>query len=176
VNKDGTVQDTAFRTMSGAGHQHFIGSMHELAICTDREHLRRTLLAAWDYGDGKPTLRFDPLDDRRYALRWNDPSSDGIRTMRGANRLAIEALPLLPTCPVGQRLATTGFNAFKFWTWPVWESWLSLDVTRTLLALDELQQETPNRRVLFARGVREIFRCERITVGKFRNFTPASAV
>jgi hypothetical protein len=176
INKDGTVQDTAFRTLSGAGHQHFVGSMEELARCTDREHLRRTLLAGWDYKDGKPSLRFDPVDDRRYALRWSDPSGDATRTMRGANRLAVEALPLLPTCPVGQRLATTGFNVSKFWTWPIWEPWLSLDVTRTLLALEELQSEIPNRAALLARGVREVFRCERITVGKFRNFTPAAAV
>jgi len=77
---------------------------------------------------------------------------------------------------VGQRLATTGFNVSKFWTWPIWEPWLSLDVTRTLLALEELQSEIPNRAALLARGVREVFRCERITVGKFRNFTPAAAV
>ena len=176
LNKDGTVQDTAFRTMSGAGHQHFVGSMEELAKGTDREHLRRALLAGWDYQDGKPSLRFDPVDDRRYALRWSDPSGDAIRTMRGANRLAVEALPLLPTCPVGQRLATTGFNIYKLWTWPIWEPWLSLDVTRTLLALSELQSDMPNRPVLLALGVREVFRCERITVGKFRNFTPAAAV
>ena len=176
INKDGTVQDTAFRTMSGAGHQHFVGSMNELAGCTDREHLRRTLLAGWDYNDSKPSLRFDPVDDRRYALRWGDPSGDAIRTMRGANRLAVEALPLLPTCPMGLRLATTGFNLSRFWTWPIWEPWLSLDVTRTLLALEELQSAIPDRPSLLARGVQEVFRSERITVGKFRNFTPAEAV
>jgi cytochrome c553 len=176
INKDGTVQDTAFRTMSGAGHQHFVGTMEELAKGTDREHLRRTLFAGWDYKDGKPSLRFDPVDDRRYALRWGDPSGDATKTMRGANRLAVEALPLLPTCPVGQRLATTGFNVSKFWTWPIWEPWLTLDVTRTLLALEELQSQIPNRAALLARGVREVFRSERITVGKFRNFTPAAAV
>jgi hypothetical protein len=100
INKDGTVQDTAFRTMSGAGHQHFVESMLELAKCTDQDHLRRSLFSNWDYADGKPSLRFDPVDDRRHALRWSDPSGDDVRTMRGANRLAVEALPLLPTCPV----------------------------------------------------------------------------
>jgi hypothetical protein len=176
LTRDGKLQDTAFRTMSGTGHQHFIGSMKELARGTNREHLRRTLFSAWDYADDKPSLRFDPVDDRRHALRWSDPSGDAVKTMRGANRLAVEALPLLPTCPVGQRLATTGFDISKSWTWPIWEPWLSLEVTRTLLALAELQAKVPDRPVLFARGVREIFRSERITVDKYRNFTPAVAV
>jgi hypothetical protein len=176
LHNDGSVQDTAFRTMSGAGHQHFIGSMKELAKGTAREHLQRALLEPWDYRDEKPSMRWDPVDDRRYALRWSDPSGDAIKTMRGANRLAIEGLPLLPTCPVGKRLATTGFNTFSFWTWPIWEPWLSGEVVKTLLALEELQSKIPDRRLLMARGIGEVFRCERITVGKFRNFTPAQSV
>jgi hypothetical protein len=47
---------------------------------------------------------------------------------------------------------------------------------RSVLALDTLQAARPDRRELAARGIAEVFRCERITVGKFRNFTPATAV
>lgn len=180
INDYGTIHDTAFRTMSGAGHQHFLKFMNELARVTTAEHVRRALFSAWHYDEQKLSLRWDPADDRRYALRWSDPSSDVIRTVRGANRLAIEALPLFPVAPVGRHLETTGFGSpydrGTYWTWPIWETPVSLDVCRSLLALAELQERQPNRQVLRARGVVEVFRSERITIGKFRNFSPARAV
>jgi hypothetical protein len=57
-----------------------------------------------------------------------------------------------------------------FWTWPIWEGEVSVDVVRSLLAFKELQAELPDRRQLNAMGVKEIYRCERITQGRFRNF------
>jgi hypothetical protein len=180
VNEDGTVQDTAFRTMSGAGHQHFLQFMAELARLTTAAQIQAALFSPWRYEEQKLSMRWDPADDRRYALRWDDPSGDVIRTVRGANRLALEALPLLPVAPVGRDLETTGFGSpygrGAFWTWPIWEPPLPLDTVRTVLALDALQAARPDRRELAARGISEVFRCERITVGKFRNFTPAQAI
>lgn len=176
--KTGQISDTALRTMSGAGHQHFLGFMRELAGATEAGHLRRALFDTWDYTDPGPSMRWDPSDDRRYALRWQQPSGDPTKTVRGANRLAIEALPLLPTAPINGRLETTGFTQRKgrgvIWTWPIWAVPVSLDVTRSLVALPELQKETPDRRVLSAMGIAEIYRCQRITQGKYRNFTPAA--
>ena len=69
---------------------------------TSREDLRLALFAPWRYLDEKPTMRWDPMDDRRYALRAGNPSKAPLRTVRGANRLAIEALTFLPTVPHGQ--------------------------------------------------------------------------
>jgi hypothetical protein len=174
------IQDTALRTMSGTGHQHFLGFMHELVETTEPNHLTTALFHEWHYTDSGPSLRWDPNDDRRYALRWGDPgnsSKSPIRTVRGANRLAIEALPLLPTAPVGKKLETTGFKQQRgegvFWTWPIWVVALPLDPVRSILALSDLQAPKPDRLSLAARGIAEIFRCQRITVGKYRNFTPA---
>ncbi len=104
------MSDTEFRTMSGAGHQHFLGFMKELAESTSREHLQRALFEQWDYADERPSLRWDPADYRPHALRAEDPSGDPIKTMRGANRLAVEALPLFPTVPNGRQLRTIGFE------------------------------------------------------------------
>ena len=174
-----TIQDTALRTMSGAGHQHFLGSMQTLAETTERDHLRTSLFEPWRYSDGRPSLRWDPADDRRYALRWRDPSDakSPIMTMRGANRLAVEALPLFPTAPGERRLNTTGFSQRRgegmFFTWPIWEGPLGADVVRSLLSLDELQVPQPDRVQLRARGVVEMYRSRRITTGKYRNFTAA---
>ena len=178
--KDDRIQDTALRTMSGAGHQHFIGSMRELVKVTSSDHLRTSLFERWEYQDPKPSLRWDPIDDRRYALRWREPSGDPPRTMRGASRLAVEALPLLPTAPVATKLHTTGFTqrkreAVRF-TWPIWEVPLSVETVRSLLSLSELQNLEPDRKSLIARGVVEVYRSQRITIGKYRNFTPALPV
>lgn len=180
-NDDGSVQDTALRTMSGAGHQHFLKTMRNLVSDTTPDHIHKALFQVWDHDDPmrNMSLRWDPSDDNRYALRWSDPSGDPSRQVRGAmwgaNRLAIEALPLLPVMPTSGQLETVGFRTAgargTFWTWPVWEPPLDIDTVRSLLALAELQQDVLARSALQARGVGEVFRSQRLTVGKFRNFT-----
>ena len=177
VARKDRIQDTALRTMSGAGHQHFLKAMRELVTETDSESLKRSLFSPWRYTDPRPSLRWDPVDDRRHALRWKNPSGDAVQTMRGANRLAIEALPLLPTSPGERRLHTTGFSERRgegvHFTWPIWEPPLAVELVRSLLSLEDLQQSRPNRDRLLARGVVEVYRSERITVDKYRNFTAA---
>jgi hypothetical protein len=177
-NDDGTMQDTALRTMSGAGHQHFLKFFRELVSKTDVDHLRRTLFLKWDYADeGRGmNLRWDPLDDRRYALRWGDPSGDPSKTMRGANRLAIEAIPFLPTMPSNRRLVTTAFHGSgarsTFFNWPIWNAPLNAQVVASLLPRVSELVEHPERR--FALGINAIYCSARITIGKFRNFTPST--
>jgi hypothetical protein len=163
------MPDTAFRTMSGAGHQHFLGFMRELAASTQREHLRRTLFADWDYGDGRPSLRWDPGDFRPHALRAADPSGDPIKTMRGANRLAVEALPLFPIAPVRRRIRTVAFWDGDSGTeihWPIWTDRLELGSVASLLASAEMNRP----------GVAQVFRAVRFTEGKYRNFSPSKAL
>jgi hypothetical protein len=180
TDNGGNIQDTAFRTMSGAGHQHFLASMRELIDQTNADHLREALFGPWEYRDPAPTLRWDPEDDRRYALRWNEPSTDPLRTVRGANRLAFEALLFLPVIPTRARAVTTGFTGQRssntFWTWPIWSRPLSLDVCRSVLSLAALVAENGINSYggeLTARGIVAVFRSQRIRIGKYRNFTPA---
>jgi hypothetical protein len=184
-----TIQDTAFRTMSGAGHQHFLKTMRHVLSEVTADHVQKAVFGTWTYDDPveKCTLRWDPSDDVRYALRWRNPSGDPDRgkrgSMLGANALAVHGLPLHPTAPVapqGSHLATTGFSRIGrqvTWTWPIWEPPLPLSVVRSLLALPELQSragiDPEVRSSLARRGVSEIFHSRRITTGKYRNFTPA---
>ncbi len=181
------VQDTALRTMSGAGHQHFLAFMRSIVKQTGPAHLRKALFARWTYDDAvtNQTLRWDPADDSQYALRWRDPSGDPARKkgggMLGANRLAIEGLPLVTCAPVGSTLRTTGFTGSSarstFWIWPIWSCSVGLDVCRSLLAHASLLSDRPNEHInLRALGVTAAFRSQRITVGKFRNFAPATPV
>ena len=178
----GLIADTALRTMSGAGHQHFLKTMRDVIEDTSIAQLNEALFGPWRYRDLKLSLRFDPSDDRRYALRWSEPSGDPAMTVRGANRLAIEGIPLLPCMPVASRLETTGFAGTgarnTFWTWPIWSGAIELDSIRSVLALRELQADEAkmNRENLRQRGILECFRSQRLTIGKFRNFAPARSV
>ena len=179
---NGNNADTAFRHI-GAGQQRFFACVRSLVQDTRDIHLAKTLFEPWRYDDPleKHSLRWDPNDDVRRALRWNDPSGDPERrrsgAMWGANRLAIEALPLFPTAPGGRGLETTGFlkDAGRpiRWTWPVWNGLLSIDAVRSVLALRELQVTVPNRVVLARLGIVEVFRVYRVMQDKYRNFSAA---
>ena len=174
------IEDCELRTMSGAGHQHFLASMRQLVQITTPEHLRAALFVPWLYQDAPPILRWDPQDDRRYALRWKEPSGDAIRTVRGANRLAIEGLSLMPSAPIGHGLRTAGFSGrgarATFWSWPIWTVPIELDVVRSLLTHPGLVVANPDAAHLSRLGVAQVFRSQRVTVGKFRNFAPAEPV
>ncbi|MGO8701017.1 MAG: hypothetical protein ACLQVY_25275 [Limisphaerales bacterium] len=181
-NEDGTIEDTAFRTMSGAGHQHFLEFMNLLAKETTQEQLHEALFGPWRYRDSSPTMRWDAEDDRRYALRWDEPSKDPVRTVRGANLLAIAALPFFPVVPTSSStVATTGFSGRgsrdTFVTWPIWKGWLSLDAVHSLLGFRQSQgrSEIPMK-LLEMYGLAAIYRSQRITLGKYRNFTPAASI
>jgi hypothetical protein len=178
----GTIADTALRTMSGAGHQHFLGTMRTLVVDTGSEHLEAALFTMWTYSDPvkNHSMRWDPVDDVRYALQWDEPSGDPTRKtagcMWGANRLAIEALPLFSTAPTSNGLTTTSFierPGSTEATWPVWCCPVGLETVSSLLDIAELSAEAPDQNLLARRGIKEVFRCRRITQGKFRNFTSA---
>lgn len=170
------ISDTEFRTMSGAGHQHFLGFMRKLAAACEVSDLRHTLFEQWDYRDDGPSLRWDAADFRPHALRAEDPSTDPIKTVRGANRLAVEALPLFPTCPGLRRVRTVGFEELDGDAaigWPIWRDALDLGTAASLLASACLWRCRHDE--LAAMGIRQVFEARRFTEGKYRNFSPAAA-
>lgn len=186
--KQSVIQDTAFRTMSGAGHQHFLEFARNICSACTRDQLKRDMFNTWRYNDPvqNHTLRLDPLDDARYALRWSDPSGDPTRKKRGsvygANRLAIEALPLFPCVPRGGTLRTAGFPQRRGTDersdvrlcWPIWTANLSLSAARSTLTLPAAGSETAE--AIRQRGIAARFESRRLTIGKFRCFSPASPV
>jgi len=180
-----SIKDTRLRMVrsgdsAGQGFPVYARAIRE---ATEIEHLRRTLFEPWDYLDsGFSSLRWDPVEDQRYALRWRDPSKsgrdDGPGGMLGANSLAIEALCCLPTMPVGQSAETTGFQHRKglgtFFTWPIWNVAVSLDTVRSLLSLPALGSLDVHRQALERMGIVEVFRSQRIQQNQYySNFAPA---
>ena len=168
--RDEKLSDTALRTMSGAGHQHFLKFMRELKEVTRLHDLAVALFEPWKYGDDRPSMRWDPNDYRPYALRAVNPSTEPIRTVRGANRLAVEALPLFSVLPTARGLRTTGFSGVQL-SWPIWMEAVDLGSVRSLLAQRGIVEEHPDRAALRARGVVQVYRSRRFVDGKIRNFT-----
>jgi hypothetical protein len=182
---NGQFADTTFRMVrSGdSAGQGLLAYAARIKAHTTPETIERTLLQPWDYADDGSSLRWDPLEDQRYALRWYDPSPTankkfGPRTMLAANCLALEALRLFPVAPVSNRALTTGFRykaRLRQLTWPIWSPPLTLQVIRSALSLKELHnRDDPKRSSLRAMGIEEVFRCDRIAQNQYySNFSIA---
>lgn len=177
-HKEGKLAPTPFSFLSGSGNQNFLKTA-KLLLQGDRvspERLEATLFAPWTYDDEGLSMRWDPVEDRRYALMDRDPtaSDNKPRTVWMANLLAYRALALFPSAPARSGLVTVGWTQRKgaepFFTWPLWSHFLEPDSIRSLFLLPELYDETPNRIALRARGVVTTFRSRRIKVGTGANF------
>jgi hypothetical protein len=175
--------DTPLNTHT-MGQLKFFPEVLKLIKGTNAEHLHRALFEPWRYLDPSPTMRWDPADDRRHAYRADNPADSRlapIRTVRGANRLAIEALPCFPLIPVGARPIAIGFThpdrKTPSWRvrWPIWTEAIPLDTLRTLLTHPHLQDAPRSSLALLRLGISEVFMAERNDQG-YRSFTPGAAL
>jgi hypothetical protein len=182
--KSDDIVPTPFCFITGSGHQFFLDTVRQLMEKVTREAVRQTLFEPWAYRDEKLSMRWDPAEDRRYALLDRDPSDDGAKTVWMANLLAYRALPLFPCAPGRWGLATTAWVVIDgedtAFTWPIWERAVSSDTIRSLLQLRELSEPERFRLSLRARGIAALFQSRRIKVGAGANyklnFSPARGV
>lgn len=166
---------------------YFVGNVQKIVRETGAEHLRRALFVPWDYADPleNQSLRFDPSEDRRHALQLHAPTADPARKRRGnmlgANRLALEALPLFTYHHDSRRPEAVSIrydyprHSYQF-TWPMWNMPVSPAGLQSLLALTDLRTPERHRLNLEARGIVAIFRSARLEIGtsqKKFNFAPA---
>lgn len=183
VRKSDRITATPFCFITGTGHQYFLDTVRQLVQQVTPERVREALFEPWSYRDPRLSMRWDPLEDRQYALMDRDPSKMETRTVWMANLLAYRALVLFPTVPRGRRLEATGWEGDveePSFSWPLWTAPLGPCVIRSLLGLRDVVQDRPDGLALGARGVAAVYRARRIKVGsgtnyKF-NFTPARAV
>lgn len=156
-----------------AGNQGFPGMVSNLCSMTEKIDFREALFGPWRYRDSEPSLRWDPLDDRRYALRWTDPTQEDVRTVWGANRLAVEGLAFYPSILTATGKRLPGFleqDAKRTWRWPLWEIPASAVVARTIT----LAASSTSAADLRAMGVTAMFESRIVQpTGYYRNFTPA---
>jgi CRISPR-associated endonuclease/helicase Cas3 len=169
---------------------YFRGNVQQIVKDTVREHLRRALFKTWDYADplDNRSLRFDPSEDRRHALQLHAPTDDPGRKKRGnmlgANRLALEAIPLF-TCHYARwRPETTALRynrelrVYEF-TWPIWQAPITLDSVASLLCLPQLRAAGAKAEELHDRGIAAVYRAKRLELGgsqKKFNFAPGEPV
>lgn len=184
-----SIEPTPFCFITGSGHQFFLETARQLVTRVSAEGVRRALFRPWDYRDEGLSMRWDPVEDRRYALMDRDPTARGNepRTMWMANLLAYRALALFPTAPTDRGLAATGWReegdgqrTSRWFTWPLWEWPAGVDVVRSLLTVRELGDRRPDCGALRARGIAAVYRAERIEIGAAPNvkinFSPARAL
>jgi len=178
-----SIEPTPFCFITGSGHQYFLDTARQLAARVTPERVLRTLFNPWDYADKGLSMRWDPIEDRRYALMDRDPTAPGnkLRTMWMANLLAYRALTIFPSAPSGRRLQAAGWDPDqKAFTWPLWEWSLGLDAVRSLVQLRELAEEQPDFSTLRARGIAAVYRANRLEVGtganRKVNFSPARRI
>ena len=178
VTDDGKVVPTPYSFGNGSSGQNLLKDFRSIATAITLAQVQGTLLgtdARW-VKDGT-ALNWDPLDQRSYALTWEDPATSGKLVNAAANALAYVGLALLPAMPIGKSLGAVAWGDYDGWTWPIWESMLSVSVVRSLLAHTDLQAERPNAQAWCHRGVIEIRRCCRINpTGKRSFFAPSRPV
>jgi hypothetical protein len=180
--KNNRVRTTPFCFVTGSGHQYFLATVVELLRNVTSARIGQALFHPVPHADAKLSMRWDPVEDRRYAMMWSDPTSTGneAKTNWALNLLAYRGLQLLPSVPLVRGVATTGFltrDSGPEWTWPIWTVPVGIDPLRSLLALSELQKDQPSRAVLAACQVVEVFRSARLQVGNpplhKLNFSPS---
>ena len=179
------VQPTPFCFITGSGSQYFLDTARQLMESVDGDRITATLFDPWTYPDEKLSMRWDPSEDRRYALMDRDPTAAGnkSRTEWPANLLAYRALVMFPSAPRGANLTTTAWTDYdddRFFTWPLWGRPLDAGSIKSLMNLTELGKSKPDRSVLWLRGVVAVFRARRIQVGNpplyKTNFSPAKGI
>lgn len=189
VKRDGTVKATPYCSMFGQGHQHFLERMESVPkgivpkelrgkITTDDLNgpakLEQALFQQWNRVDPTPSFRWDPVEDRRYALRFGNPSGDKGLTVHGANRLASLAVPLLLGMPTRERGEVRLYAIATEWDgtairvrWPIWSRPATLTAILKMLAGCGT---SPGLSIKF------VYHSNRIGVEKYFNFTRAVAV
>jgi hypothetical protein len=199
TKKDGSVMATPLCAMFGRGHQHFLSRLAQVANGTlpksmarlrsapdlnSADKIEEALFRPWTRPDETHGFRWDPMEDRRYALRFKNPSGDAGRAVHGANRLAAIGITARPGAAVdrrgGLRFLTlgsgVGAEGLIEITWPIWERLISLSAMQALLGRPALYEQAPDRALLARFGIAHLRRARRINVGKYFNFTRAEAI
>lgn len=197
--EDGSVWPTPFCFLFGQGHQHFLSRLSDVpagrlpsrlaksrrpADLNAPDFIAKALFSPWTRTDPTDGFRWDPIEDRRYALRAVDPSGDPAGMEHGANRLAAVGLPALSGAFVRRRGETRFLNAATSYasdgtiriTWPIWTVPARLHGIRAVLSHPALAADAPDLSQLAPLGVSSVFRARRISVGKFFNVTAAQRI
>lgn len=190
ASRDGRIRATPFCAMFGQGHQNFLERFESVPKGVPPRELRgevtpddlnspkkleEALFQPWERADPTESFRWDPQEDRRYALRFDNPSGDKALTVHGANRLAALALPLFTAVPIRERGEVRLYAVMTKWEatgivvrWPVWSHPATLAAVRRMVAGCGAGERAAGLRLA------RVYRAQRISAGKFFSFTRAT--
>lgn len=141
----GGVNAKPFALHFTAGQQRFLTIALELLDgvgnkranrAVDRDDLEVAVFGPWTNDRELKVFSWSPAQDRAYALRAVDPSTDPKLGTPGADWLALRGIGLLSSAPVRDRIATSGVHGewkTGSFSYPVWPSPLDEDAVRALL-------------------------------------------
>jgi hypothetical protein len=182
--KSDQMQATNFCFITGSGHQYFLDTVRQLVEKVTATRLEEALFTPVEFQDETCSMRWDPQEDRRYAMMWRDPtaSDNKAKTNWALNLLAYGGLQCLPSVPRAKGLQTVGWLADDepAWNWPIWAKRIPSSVVRSLLSHPFLTQNKADRDAMSAIGVVAIYQSTRVQVGNPPlhkvNFTPSRRV
>lgn len=188
------IQATSLCLLFGQGHQHFLdrlakvpntpsppprGAGKTAVELSPSECIAETLFKPWLRLDAAFSFRWDPHEDVRYALRFNDPTDTKTkeRTQHGANRLAAIGFSAMTVAPQTRgdrvRLSARGVQASRrgvYCAWPIHHEPASLAAIKAMLCDRRLWSADMEHH-----GFVEVRRTQRISQGKFMNWTKAES-
>lgn len=176
------IKATPFCFITGSGWQYFLDTARQLVSNVTEERVLTALFEQWNHSDETLSMRWDPVEDRRYALMWADPTDAKNKPMTNwaANLIAYRGLQMFPSVPTQSGLRTVAFPKGKAFTWPIWRCYISADMARSILGLQALAADRCDTKVASAYGLATAFCAERLVVGdpplNKINFTPARAL
>lgn len=124
----GTEDKNGFRiapiiAARGGGHQYPVATIDKVSSELTLEDVESALVGPWRRHP-KLGLRWEASEWRRHGDEWGDPSKTPTLVARGPTRLAVEALPLVPTLSPSCAAMFHGRKQDRV-RWPVWSEWLT---------------------------------------------------
>lgn len=120
-----------------AGQMKFLGMARTILSEVGREEIMEGIVGPWNYASHLPSLGWDVVDDRVYALRANNPAPDKKLTNPGAETLAILGLSRHPVFAGRERTLTQGCSGTwksGYYSWPLWRKAATPSAVKSLLA------------------------------------------
>ena len=120
-----------------AGQMRFLPIARTILSSVGREDLLTGLVGPWSYASETPSLGWDVVDDRVYALRANNPAPDKKLTNPGPEALAILGLSRHPVFAGRERTLTPGCSGTwkaGYYSWPLWNKPATPNSVGSLLA------------------------------------------
>lgn len=165
-----------------AGNQKFMDIVRQILKNVSKEDICAGILGPWEYKSEIPSLGWDVSDDRIYALRAGNPSSETKFTNPGPETLAILGLSTHDVFAGKDRKSknrtiTCGCSGSwknSVYSWPVWSRPASFHAVKSLLA--HTYNEDKRRHNWFAGwGVTKILQSHirRSSQGGYGTFSPA---